>query len=195
MPWEKQFDVDHALQKAMSAFWKKGYSATSIQDLVDATGLHRGSLYAAFGDKHSLFLAVLRLYDDKNRREQLAELERNFAPREAIRQLFLSFASGVSGRKPGRGCLMTNTALEVAPHDPEIARVVAASQKQVEEFLARMIDAARADGAARPKVHSTEIARGMLATLIGMIVMTRSRPDQELLHDVIDDVMRRLDGK
>lgn len=177
----------------MRAFWKKGYSATSMQDLVDVTGLHRGSLYATFGDKHSLFLAVLQLYDEKNRREQLEKLERTFPPREAIRHLFLSFTSGVSGRRPGHGCLMTNTALEVAPHDPDVAKVVAASQKQVEQFITRMISAAQAEGAASSDLDALEAARVMLAILIGLIVMTRSRPDPALLQSIVAGAMKRLD--
>ena len=63
MPWEKQFDSDAVLDKAMQAFWARGYEATSMQDLVDCMGINRGSLYATFGDKHSLFIQALRRYD------------------------------------------------------------------------------------------------------------------------------------
>jgi len=81
MPAEKQFDVDKVLDKAMQAFWLRGYEATSMQDLVDCTGVNRGSLYATYGDKHTLFLAALRMYDDTLRKKMLAELEARFAPR------------------------------------------------------------------------------------------------------------------
>ena len=63
MPWEKQFDPDTALDKAMQAFWAHGYDATSIQDLVDCMGINRGSMYATFGDKRSLFIQALNRYN------------------------------------------------------------------------------------------------------------------------------------
>ncbi|MGD9921955.1 MAG: TetR/AcrR family transcriptional regulator, partial [Pseudorhodoplanes sp.] len=71
MPWEKQFDTDEVLEKAMRAFWDRGYEATSLQDLVDHTGINRGSLYATFGDKHALFIAALRRYDESRRVDTL----------------------------------------------------------------------------------------------------------------------------
>ena len=68
MPWEKSFDTEEALGKAMAAFWARGYEATSMQDLVDCMGIGRGSIYAAFGDKRRLFMRALALYDDRHRR-------------------------------------------------------------------------------------------------------------------------------
>ena len=75
MPWKKQFDADSVLDKAMQAFWARGYDATSMQDLVDCTGINRGSLYATYGDKHTLFVAALRMYDEKIRRQLLSDFE------------------------------------------------------------------------------------------------------------------------
>ena len=75
MPWERQFDANEVLDKAMQAFWSRGYEATSMQALVETTGVNRASLYATYGDKHALFLAALRMYDDTLRQRRLAELE------------------------------------------------------------------------------------------------------------------------
>jgi len=193
MPWEKQFDADEVLDRAMQAFWARGYQATSLQDLVQCTGINRGSLYSAFTDKRALFIAALRRYDSKNRRELLARLEQAFEPRDAIRELFLAFTRQVDERGGNRGCFLTNTALELAAHDPEVGRLVAASQQKIEAFLARMIRKGQAGGQIPAELKAAKTARGLLASLIGLIVLTRSRPQRALLDAIVDDAMHRLD--
>ena len=193
MPWEKNFDVGEALGKAMQAFWARGYEATSMQDLVDATGVNRASLYATYGDKRSLFLAALRMYDERMRRGLLADLEARHGPREAIRRMFLAFAANVSEAGGNRGCFLTNTALELAPHDSEIGRVVAHAQKEIEAFFARMIEKAQALGEIPAHVEPEETARGLLASLVGLVVLTRSRPEKALLHGIVEEALRRLE--
>jgi TetR/AcrR family transcriptional repressor of nem operon len=192
MPWEKNFDVEEALHKAMQAFWARGYEATSMQDLVDCMGVNRGSLYATYGDKRAVFLAALRMYDEKQRRKLLADIEAGYEPREAIRQMFLAFMANVSEAGGNRGCFLTNTALELAPHDPEIGQVVAHAQREIEAFFARMIRKAKALSEIPEHVKPTETARGLLASLIGLVVLTRSRPEKALLQSVVDDALRRL---
>ena len=96
MPWEKQFNVDDVLDKAMRTFWSRGYEATSVQDLVECTGINRGSLYATYGDKRELFLASLRHYDQNVRQALVKGLERECGPREAIRRLFQAFVDKVT---------------------------------------------------------------------------------------------------
>lgn len=193
MPWEKSFDVAETLDKAMEVFWARGYEATSMQTLVKCTGLHRGSLYATYGDKRTLFLAALRRYDEWMRGELLTDIELRYAPREATRQLFLAFMEQMSEPGGGRGCFLTNTALELAPHDPEIGQIVAHAQEQIEAFFARMIRKGKAQGEIAAHVRPVETARGLLASLIGLAVLSRSRPDRRLLQSIVDDAIRRLD--
>lgn len=193
MPAEKQFNPDEALAKAMSAFWHRGYAATSMQELVERMGVNRGSLYATFGDKHELFLAALRMFDERVRGQLLANLVKSYAPREAIRQLFLSFVKEASDVGGNRGCLLTNTALELAAHDPEAARIVANAQEEIEAFLKSRIEAGRTAGEIVEGPSAGEMAKGLLATLLGLMVLIRSRPDPKLLQSVVTDAIRRLD--
>lgn len=192
MPWEKTFDVTETLGKAMHAFWSRGYEATSMQDIVDCTGINRGSLYATYGDKRSIFLAALRMYDEKVRRRLLADLEAHCPPREAIRQVLMAFVADVSGARDNKGCLLVNTALELAPHDPEIRRIVANSQREIEAFFTRTITRAQSLGEISASVNPSLTARGLLASLIGIVVLTRSRPELALLHGIVDDALSRL---
>jgi TetR/AcrR family transcriptional repressor of nem operon len=193
VPRAKQFDTDEVLTRAMETFWARGYEATTMQDLVECTGVNRASLYATYGDKHALFLAALHLYDARMRADPLARLERQGRPRRAIRQLFESFAAQVTPAGPNRGCFLTNTALELAARDGEVARIVARSQSGIEAFFARMVKKGKAAGEIPAHVKPTNAARGLLAALIGLVVLSRSRPEPMLLASVVDDALRRLD--
>jgi TetR/AcrR family transcriptional regulator, transcriptional repressor for nem operon len=193
MPWEKNFDVEEALDKAMQTFWAHGFEATSMQDLVDCTGVNRGSLYATYGDKRTIFIAALRMYDEKVRGRLLADIEARYEPREALRRIFVAFASNLSEVGDNRGCFLTNTALELAPHDPEVSHIVAQAQREIEAFFSRMIKEGQVRGGIPAHVKPKEAARGLLASLIGLVVLTRSRPEKALLQSVVDDALRRLE--
>ncbi|GER00318.1 TetR family transcriptional regulator [Iodidimonas gelatinilytica] len=193
MPWIKNFDEAKALEKAMQAFWAHGYEATSMQNLVECTGVNRGSLYATYGGKRAFFLAALQMYDQKMRRELLAGLAARNRPREAITALFRTFMEDVAEDDSNRGCLLTNTALELSAHDPEIARIVAHAQKQTEGFFARMIIKGQKCGEIAGHVDAEGTARGLLASLLGLVVLVRSRPDTALLQGIVADALRRLD--
>jgi len=193
MPWEKKFDVEEVLEKAMRTFWGRGYEATSMQDLVDVTGINRGSLYATYRDKHALFLAALRMYAERIHHKRLADLASRFGPREAIRRAFLAFIPQASEEGGCRGCFLTNTALELAPHDPDAGRIVVQAQQQTEAYFERLIRKGKAEGEVAPHVDPAKSASALLALLIGISVLARSRPERALLQSIVDDAVRRLD--
>lgn len=192
MPWEKQFDMEQTLDRALQAFWAHGYEATSMQDLVDCTGVNRASLYATYGDKRALFQAALKRYDD-DRRRMLSNLEARHKPREAIRQLFLAFTKDVDPGGCNKGCFLTNTALELAAHDLVIRAFVAAAQADLEAFFKRLIVAGKAAGEISQDIDATDASRALLATLLGTVVLVRSRPERVLLKAITEDALRRLD--
>lgn len=192
VPWEKQFDKDAVLDRAMRTFWARGYEATSIQDLVKRTGVNRASLYATYGDKHALFLASLRMYDDLRRRQMLADLEATFAPVEAIRRMFVAFTEGVDKATPTDGCFLTNTALELSAKDRDVRAIVGKAQQEVEAFFERMVRQGQSRGDIAASLDARDTARGLLASMLGMLVLVRSRPDRSLMDAVIRDVLRRL---
>lgn len=192
MPREKNFDTEQVLRLAMETFWANGYDATSMQDLVDVTGVNRASLYATYGDKRDLFLASLRKYDDVVRQRLMRELATRYQPEETIRQLFLAFADQL--REPGRnwGCFLTNTALELAPHDSDIGAIVSAAQMDLELFFREQIERGRDSGEFSRALDVEQAARGVLASLLGSLVLVRSRPDEKLLVSLVEEVIARL---
>lgn len=148
-----------------------------------------------FGDKRSLFIRALQTYDARFRGELLEELEREFAPLDAIERLLRVFVDrlGQPGQVPG--CFLTNTALELAIHDVEIGRIVAHAQEQVQAFFARLIARGQARGEIGPHVNAAPTAAALLASLIGLAVLARSRPDPALLNGIIDQAMASVRGR
>jgi len=123
----------------------------------------------------------------------LAHLAARHAPREAIRQLFLAFIKDIDPDGCNKGCFLTNTALELAAHDPEIRAVVAAAQGDIEAFFKRMVVAGKNAGEIADQIDPLEASRTLLATLLGVVVLVRSRPERALLKTIVDDALRRFD--
>lgn len=192
MPWEKNFDIDETLTRAMQTFWAHGYEATSMQDLVTATGVNRASIYATYGDKRALFLTALRKYDGEIRRRMLAELAESKTPAEAIAAVFDKFIGQTSVPQGNWGCFLVNTALELAAHDGEIAELVNAAHDEIEAFFLAMIRKGQQAGAFAADRDAKPLAHQALASLLGMLVMIRSRPKEEFLTAIRDGVLKSL---
>ncbi len=193
MPWEKQYDETAVIEQAMRAFWAHGYQATSVNDLVRVTGLNRGSLYAAFTDKRTLFLTVLRHYDKSRQKEFLERLAAGHAPKDAILAAFAAAARPSSAGDDPSGCLAVNTALELAPHDPEIRAFIQAAFARVEAFLFSMIEAGRRDGSIRRRGASRAAAQALLGLFLGLRVLARSGADAAALDAVTAQARALLD--
>lgn len=192
MAWNKQFNVDAALTRAMEAFWAQGFEATSMQDLVSATGVNRASLYATYGDKRALFLACMRQYDRDVRRATLEKLRQSTDPAAAIAALFDRFIAQVEA--PGRnwGCFLTNSALELAAHDREVADFVNAAQDDMKAFFLTMIRKGQESGQFDPESDAENMAHQTLASLLGLLVMIRSRPSTDYLEAVRNGALTAL---
>ncbi|PQO23928.1 TetR/AcrR family transcriptional regulator [Rhodobacteraceae bacterium WD3A24] len=184
MPWEKQYDSDTVIERAMRHFWAHGYEGSSISDLVAATGLNRGSLYAGFGDKRGLFMESLRRYDRRERAGFLARLAAEDPPREAILAAFAAAATGRSGVP--RGCLLVNTALERAPHDPELERFVNESFDGVRAFFRERLEAGQADGTIAPGLAPAATAEALVSLFLGLRVLHRSGAGETACRAVAD---------
>ncbi len=184
MPWEKQFNSDDVLMKAMRAFWARGYEATSMTDLVECMGINRGSIYATFGDKRRLFIEALRRYDAVHRQAWVAGLGKSGSPRQAIKGAFEDAIAAVLEAGSRDGCLLVNTALELSPHDEEVAEIVGHGFAEMEAFFREMIERGQASGEFPPHVDPVDTARSLLSLFIGLLVLSRSRQEETLLRSV-----------
>jgi len=188
----REFDEAAALDAAMDCFWRNGFEATSVRDLAARMGITGASLYNAFGDKHSLFREVVQRYAERSTRERIARLESTLPPKQAI----CAFLGEIVERSVGgdrRGCLLVNTALEVAPHDPELRDEVAVHLGEIEAFFRRAVIAAQEDGSVPPDRAPADLARLLLGVTLGLRVLARSAPRRELLEGVVRPALSLLD--
>lgn len=188
----REFDEQAALDSAMDCFWRDGYEATSVRDLTVRMGITGASLYNAFGDKRSLFRKVLQRYAERSTRERIARLESTLPPKQAIRA-FLGEIVERSIEGDRRGCLLVNTALEIAPHDPELAAEVATHLGEIEAFFRRAVIAAQQNGSVPPDRAPADLARLLLGVTLGVRVLARSNPQRELLEGVVRPALALLD--
>ncbi|MDH3221372.1 MAG: TetR/AcrR family transcriptional regulator [Gammaproteobacteria bacterium] len=193
MPWHKNYDKTQVLEKAMKAFWCHGYEGTSINDLVAATGINRGSIYASFPNKHALFICALRYYDQKYRARHLERLAAAHSPREAITAVFAEAAKKPQDEDIPWGCLLVNTALELSPHDIEVSKLVDHSLKCVEAFFVERIEAAQQEGSIRQSIDSFTTAKGLLSLFLGLRVLTRANASRTTIDAVTSQARVMLD--
>ena len=184
MPWEKNYNVTDVLERAMHAFWAHGYEATSINDLVAATGINRASIYAAYTNKHNLFMESLRHYDRIYRQQFLERVARENEQKEAILAAFKVAAKQCDSSKTPVGCLLVNTVLELAPHDADVHAFVNASLREVENFFASMINAAQRDGSVRIGLDARQTAQALLGLFLGLRVLARSKSHRAALKAI-----------
>lgn len=184
MPWEKKFDTDEVLEKAMHAFWARGYEATSIQDLTECMGINRGSIYATFKDKRNLFLLALEHYEARYRRALLQDLKHDHSPRQAITTLFKDVVESALSDRKRSGCMLVNTATEMSAHDERIADAVSRGLAETQEFFRELIEAGKESGEIGQKIGADETSGALLGLLTGLRVLARSRPERQVLEPV-----------
>ncbi len=189
----KQFDRGDVLERAMAVFWRNGYQATSIQDLVDATSVNRGSLYTTFGDKRGLFLAVLEHYSQRFGEPMMAELK-DPDPRRAIERMLEAIVRRSRDSRWPRGCLYTNTSLECPGAGDDISRKIAELMAQQESAIYQVLRRAQADGAIDRVQDSRALARFFVGVAHGLNVVNKASPDPAMLKDMVSVAMRVWDA-
>ena len=190
----RAFDIQLALARARDLFWSKGYAATSVQDLVDELGVERGSLYAAFGDKHDLYLKAVALYATENR-EQLEAILQAGPVLPALRRMLLvpSALTGAPGFPQGRrGCLVGNTTAELVPGDDAARALAAAAYDGFIEVVTAALARAQATGEVTTSATPEAQARLLLLLFQGSALVSRAQPDDERLAAGIDAALDAL---
>jgi TetR/AcrR family transcriptional repressor of nem operon len=168
----------------MTVFWSRGYEATKIDHLVEATGIGRGSLYGTFGDKRQLFLAALDQYWNTFGMEMFAELADPNA-RHAIERMFDALIRRASDPRVPRGCLFTNTSLECPTCGDEIARKIAENMGQQETAIYQVLRKAQADGTLSQAQDARALARFFLGVAWGINAVNKSVADPGVFRDMV----------
>ena len=162
----RKFDESKVLEKAMQVFWSKGYEATSVADLVAATGLHKGSLYQAFGDKHGIFCLCLESYLKKNHNGANEIMQSETSPAKGLCKALESFVDSADDPNGAmRGCLAVNTMVELAPHDEKIRDILSQDYRRFISLLSDTITRAQVAGEI-DTAHTPELKASMLMTMM-----------------------------
>lgn len=193
MPWEKQFDIDKALERAKETFWALGYEATSMELLLKRMGIHRGSFYDTFRSKREVLIKALRQYDARNRISLLRAVAEGKSPRQAIAAVFRCMIDGSRGAQGRHGCFLVNSALEIAPKDKEVARIVRRGFGDMEKFLADLVRRGQKAGEIRMRRNAAEMGRTLMNQMVGLMVLVRARAPRAVLESVVKQAERLLD--
>jgi len=189
----REFDEEVVLDAAVECFWSQGYEATSIRDLIETTGLTGASLYNAFGDKRALFRTALDHYVEGSIGKRIRRCE-TLPPREAISAFFNDILSRSLNDRKHKGCMLVNSALEVAPHDREFRKVIAGVLTRIEMFFLTCVEAGQGDGTIACSMPAQSLAHHLLGVLMGIRVLARVRPERALLEGVVAPALALLDG-
>ena len=189
----REFDERQALNAAMLVFWEKGYEATSLQDLEQATGLNRTSIYNAFGNKRTLFERVLDCYRESVMAELLAKLDCAPDIHTGIRRL-LEGALDIhfNDAYPG-GCLVVLSVLESGQHTTESNEATARLIHELREGLAARLLRARKKGELPARLDTGSTATAVAGMLAGMMVLGKAHFTRAALNRSIRQVLRLLE--
>ena len=183
MPRTKEFEPGEALDAAMQLFWRNGYAATSIRDLLDGMGIGYGSLYNTFGDKHALFLACLDRFREL-RTSWIDEVLED-SGLSGIEEVFRRTVDGLVGFEPRRGCLLANTAVELGPHDAEVAAKISRYVRHTEAVFERAVIRAQEAGEIPADRDPRALARFLVNALHGLRVLARVGTERAVLEDAV----------
>ncbi len=179
--------MERVLDLAMETFWAKGYEATSMVDLMKATGLHKGSLYQAFGSKHELFIVVLRRYLSSMRREKNETLSRAASPLEGIRLVAHNMLDRVDGHAAWpKGCMVVNTIVELAPHDPEVEQILNEDARLMQNSLIDAVTQGQVAGQINASKTPETIALLIMTFMTGLGALLKGTVTKEQAHQLLD---------
>lgn len=193
MPRPKEFNPDDAVENAMQVFWHKGYEATSMEDLLTAMDLNRGSLYDTFGDKRTLFLKVIDRYCTTFVGPKFSLLNQPGPALPALRRFIGEMIDSGLADPQRRGCLIINTVMELSPHEKEIAGTLRRVLKVVEDTLFNVLARAKQQGELKGDKDPRALA-GFLATMMqGTIVMIKAGASADVVKQTTKTALSILD--
>ena len=182
----REFDEEQVLVAAMEAFWRKGYEATSLVDLTDATGLNKASLYRVFGDKHQLFKSALQHYGKTEFQKVASVIRNDVSPLENLHAVVDKITSDFASDK---GCMMINSLVELAPHDPEVKAILKNFGNMRVTALTDMIGQARSAGEIRAELEPEQLAVSLMIALAGSAAMGKGFMPREPIVENLEKLI------
>ena len=193
MARQKEFEREEVLEKALEVFWCKGYNATSFQTLTEGMSINRQSIYDTYGDKHTLFIKALESYQRENSGQVCNIINADLPSKEVVRRLLEMIIGELTSDRSHKGCFMVNAEVEVAPHDPEVSKLICANDQQVEDAFYLVIKKGQENGEIKNTEDARALARFTFNTVKGLRVTAKSTNDKAIFEDIIKMALSVLD--
>ncbi|WP_051337431.1 TetR/AcrR family transcriptional regulator [Leisingera daeponensis] len=184
----REFDEGAVVDAVMRTFWRNGYAATSMNDLVAATGLSRSTIYNSFGGKKTLFALALKEYR-RATTGNVAKISRSSDVRGSLRALLISIVDDELSDHEGFGCFAANSSLEISGRDPELSALVAQHFQRLESGLLRLLRHGQKTGEISPEQDCEMLSRYFVAVIQGIRVVSKGLPAasrQPYLHSIVE---------
>jgi TetR/AcrR family transcriptional repressor of nem operon len=188
----REFDIDEVALTAAKVFWEHGYHATSIESLCQATGLMRGSLYGAFGDKHGLLVAAFEHYTDGAMARLHGRLHNGLPPREALRQALMFYARLAVEPVNRHGCFITNAVIELLPADEELRPLIEKALSRTAEQLTAAVLRGQEAGEFNANLDEKSVGQYLLCMQQGLRVLGKVNVAGDDLTPIVDMALRAL---
>ncbi|MEM6685334.1 MAG: TetR/AcrR family transcriptional regulator [Bacteroidota bacterium] len=193
MPRVKKFNEEETLKKAMCLFWRNGFHATSMQDLVNHLGINRASIYDTYGGKKELFEKAFTHYRTTNRKQLLSFLESQAGVKEGFRSLFHGSITEALCDADRKGCFVVNVATELVPNDEEMLAVVQENKAFIEETFTNFLQSGIDAGEISADKDIKNIATLLHTFLNGLKVVSKTDTDEKSLLTSVDTMLTLLD--
>ena len=190
----RNFDPATVLDRAVKQFWQHGFEATGVETLCNVMNLGAGSLYSAFGGKRELFLAALDRYMDQVSKDAIQRITAPASGMEGIRAYFANLVDAIAEGRRRRGCLLTNSLVELGERDPAVFEKIALNLTRLETAFAAALTRASAAGEidAEPGAKS---AGYLVCVVQGLNVLANTQPSRQILDQIVASTLRSLEGE
>ena len=192
MPKTESFDRDEVMDKTMKLFWRKGYNGTSMQDLVDVTGLNRSSIYNTFGDKFSMFIESLKRYQRIERSKLHEFLLQGKSPIDALKMFFYALSDRIMDDKEQKGCYLTNCTAELSAVDQTTKKLLLENQETMLHLFEDLLESAYNQGQIADKTNVKNLALFLYSNLQGMRITGMLLPNKKELKGLVDNIFEAV---
>ncbi|MEM7085675.1 MAG: TetR/AcrR family transcriptional regulator [Bacteroidota bacterium] len=192
MPRTEDFNRDQVLDKAKNAFWLKGYNGTSMQDLVDATGLNRSSIYNSFGSKMELYQESLKQYQKESGTifEKARNQERTAI--ETIGLIFVFVLEDILGDADRKGCMLINCHTEMGNQDTELKALFSANQEHLVSIFEDLVKQGQKDGSVKKTERSDLLAYYLVNAFQGFRITGMNTTEPKVLKSIIQNILKTI---
>lgn len=188
----REFDTEQALDAAMHLFWRQGYEATSMQDLLDSMQLSKSSLYQTFGSKHDLFQQCLTRYRQMMAGGLQQALDNAPSAKQFIEGFFTGLVEDTCNAENRIGCLAMNTATELAPHDKEIGKLIKQSAERFAGIFQQAVERAQQEGDIPRNKDPVSLGYFLMSNLSGLNSLAKAGASRTVLRGIAKEIIQSL---